>query len=590
MSRTAPAPVLELSDLTVAYPAAPAPAVDGAALTARPGRTVALVGESGSGKSSLAAAAAGLSVPGARVRAAVHTVGGVDMRGAGQRAWRAVHGSVLGFVPQDAGTGLNPVRSVAGQLAHTLRTRGARRREAAERAAEALAGVGLEPRLHGRRRPHELSGGQRQRILLALALAGEPRLVIADEPTSALDVTVQRQVLDLLAERTARAGAALVLITHDLGVAADRADDVLVMSGGRIVEAGTAAQVLESPREPYTRRLLAAAPGLDAPRLIAAPRGGPAQPQEPPVLRAAGLVRDFAHGGGSVRAVDGVSLELPRGRTLGIVGESGSGKSTTARLLVGLEPADAGEIELLGAPVTGRRAEAVRLARRVRFVHQDPSASLDPRRSAGDSIAEPLAGFGIGTRAERPARVRALLERVALPADAARRRPGELSGGQRQRVAIARALAVDPEVVVLDEPVSALDVSVQAQILELLAGLQRELGLSYVFISHDLAVVRQIAHDVLVMAQGRVVDAGPTEEVFAAPTAPTTRALLAAVPGRAQRPPSAGPATAAGAAPPGAPASGPPAAGRSHLVPSHPDRSPDPSQPPSRTAAQIGAR
>lgn len=541
MSTTAP--VLSLTDLTVSYPGASKPAVDRVNVAVEPGRTLAIVGESGSGKSTTAAAAAGLSDPSAAVHVGTHTIAGIDMSAASPKAWRSVHGTRIGFVPQDAGTGLNPVRTISAQISHTLRTRGVPRRQAADRTAVALTEVGLDPALHGPRYPHELSGGQRQRALIALALAGEPAIVIADEPTSALDVTVQAQVLDLLAARVADAGAALVLITHDLGVAADRADDILVMQGGRIVESGPASQVLRDPQQAYTAKLLAAAPGLSDEVLIDARSAGEtatvtatadrasARENDRAVLRADGITRTFGSGARAVRAAQDVSLELRPGRTVGIVGESGSGKSTTARILVGLEPADSGSVEVLGEPLTGKRGEAARLARTVRFVHQDPSASLDPKFTVAQSLAEPLAGFGIGSRADRGARIAELLQRVALDPELAGRRPRELSGGQRQRVAIARALAVDPQVVVLDEPVSALDVSVQQQILALLVDLQRELGLSYVFISHDLAVVRQIAHDVLVMADGRVVETGPTAEVFAHPTNAVTRGLIAAVPG-----------------------------------------------------------
>lgn len=524
---------IDITGLFVTYPGTDEPAVADASVVAFPGQTVAIVGESGSGKSTTAAAIAGLLDTTTHVETLTHSVGGRDVRGASAKAWRALRGSTIGFVPQDAGTGLNPVRTIAAQITGALRAHGVSRRDAAARIAQALADVGLDPQLHGSRHPHQLSGGQRQRALIALALAGNPAVVIADEPTSALHVTVQKQVLDLLEARVAESGAALILITHDLGVAKDRADEVIVMQHGRVVESGPTAQVLRHPAHAYTQKLLSAAPGLGTDTLIGAGEQSASSPTaaESIALETRGLVREFRSRSGHVRAVNEVSLRVPTGQTLGIVGESGSGKSITARMLVSLEAADAGTASVLGHELTWRRGEDVMLAKQVRFVHQDPSASLDPAFTVFDSIAEPLIGFKIGTRAQRAQRVHELLELVALDPSLAHRRPRELSGGQRQRVAIARALAVDPQVVVLDEPVSALDVSVQSQILELLVRLQRELALTYVFISHDLAVIRQIAHHVVVLDRGAVVEAGPTAQVFAHPTSLVTSALIAAVPG-----------------------------------------------------------
>jgi peptide/nickel transport system ATP-binding protein len=334
-------------------------------------------------------------------------------------------------------------------------------------------------------------------------------------------------VLDLLEDLVVARGAALLLITHDLGIAQDRADRILVMESGRVVEAGNAEDVLTRPQHPYTQKLLAAAPGLTDARVERPRVDGTAEP----AVRVTGLTRTFGTGAHAVAAVEDVDVILQPGRTLGIVGESGSGKSTTARLLLGLEPADAGEGTVLGEDLATLPRRVRALSRRARFVHQDATAALDPRCTVAQSIAEPLRGFRLGSKAARAARVEELLRLVALPADVAHRRPRELSGGQRQRVTIARALANDPELLVLDEPVSALDVSVQAQILALLSDLQERLGLAYLFISHDLAVVRMIADDVLVMAAGRVVEAGPASDVFDDPQTELTRALIAAVPG-----------------------------------------------------------
>ncbi|GAA1997258.1 ABC transporter ATP-binding protein [Brevibacterium samyangense] len=546
--------VLDLTGLTVTYAprrrahrAGPVtPAVSGVDLRVRPGEVLALVGESGSGKSTTAAVAAGLLDASARVEARTHTLFGTDVRGASEKAWRRFFGTRIGYVPQDTGSGLNPVRRIGAQIAESLRVHGVSAAEARTRMLAALAEVGLDD-VHAERYPHELSGGQRQRVLIALALAGRPGLVVADEPTSALDVTVQKQVLDLLEDRVRSTGTALVLITHDLGIARDRADALMVMERGTVVESGPARQVLDAPQHPYTQKLLAAAPGLGsrggATSDAATPEAETSAPA-PAVITATGLTRTFVSGGRAHRAVDGVDVEVRRGTTLGIVGESGSGKSTTARMLLGLEQVDAGSLTVLGHTLARDAAEPLTaaqrrdLTRRARLVHQDPTASLDPRYPVGRSIAEPLRGFGIGTRSARAERVRELLDLVALPAAVVDRRPRELSGGQRQRVAIARALAVDPELLVLDEPVSALDVSVQAQILDLLTELQAELGLTYVFISHDLAVVEGIADDVLVMAHGKVVESGPVREVFTRPRTDLTRALLDAVPGLTHDPAS----------------------------------------------------
>ncbi|MET9592084.1 ABC transporter ATP-binding protein [Streptomyces sp. NPDC006516] len=537
-----PAPaLLSVRDLRVAYRTrgGVVNAVRGVDLDIAPGEILALVGESGSGKSTTAHALIGLLPQGGRIDAGRIRFGGHHLSAGSESEFRALRGARIGLVPQDPAVSLNPVQRIGTQVAEVLRIHHrASRRDANEAALELLARAGLPgPRALAARRPHELSGGMRQRVLIAVAMAGEPELIIADEPTSALDVTVQQAILDHLQALARDAGTALLLVTHDLGIAADRADRIAVMSQGRIVESAPTAQLLSRPGDPYTRRLLGDTPRLDAVPVGLAPPPPPV-PGRRPLLEAEHLTKDFplprsAHGPRTIRAVDDLNFTLHRGETVALVGESGSGKSTTARLLLRLTSPTAGRIHIHGEDVTearGRRLRALR--RRAQLVYQNPYASLDPRLTVHDVVAEPLRSFRVGDRADRSAQVRALLQQVALPGSVLARRPAELSGGQRQRVAIARALALAPELVVCDEPVSALDVSVQAQILELLAELQRETGVAYLFVTHDLAVVRQIAHRVLVMEAGRLVEAAPADELFGAPGHAYTRRLLAAVPGR----------------------------------------------------------
>ncbi|MBF6254318.1 ABC transporter ATP-binding protein [Nocardia farcinica] len=503
-------------------------ALAGASLTVAPGEVVALVGESGSGKSTLAHAVIGLLPRAARIGGGHIEFAGLRVDTADERTLRRLRGARIGFVPQDPGLSLNPVRRVGDQIAEALRVHGlADPRTARARVLDLLDEVGLERSQRWERRyPHELSGGQRQRVLIAIALACGPELIIADEPTSALDATVARRVLDRLAERIGARGTAVLLITHDLAMAAERADRLVVLADGEIVESGRPADLLTAPRHPYTARLLAASPSL---------RPAPPRPARPatgaPLLVLREVHKRYRTPAGTVTAVDGVGFELRRGETLALVGESGSGKSTTARIALRLTGADRGSVTFDGHDITAVRGARLRaLRRRFQVVYQNPYGSLDPRQSLATIIAEPLRAFGIGDRAARRARVRELLGQVALPEHYAVRRPAELSGGQRQRVAIARALALHPDLLVLDEPVSALDASVQAQILDLLERLQSELDVSYLFISHDLAVVRRISDHVAVMRHGKVVESGPTAAIFDAPRHEYTAELLAAIP------------------------------------------------------------
>ena len=513
--------LLRIEGLDVAY--GTNTVVHGVDLTVGRGQRVAVVGASGSGKSTTAAAAIGLLPGRGRITAGRVLFDGEDVtaavQGRDERRAARLRGRQIGLVPQDPMSNLNPSARVGRQVAETLVIHGMARGAAARtRAVELLEEAGIpDAGRRAKQYPHEFSGGMRQRVLIAMALAAEPELLIADEPTSALDVTVQRQILDHLERLTAARGASLLLITHDLALAADRCDEVVVMSAGRIVETGAAQGVLRSPAHEYTQRLVAAVPGRTEPRT--APEGAAE------VLRVENLVKDYRVRGRRerLRAVSDVSFSVRAGTTTAVVGESGSGKSTTARMVLGLEEPTSGTVTLDG----GRRD--------MQPVFQDPYGSLDPTMTVERLIDEPLRVFSVGDARARRERVGELLDQVALGRDLAQRRPAELSGGQRQRVAIARALALNPKLVVCDEAVSALDVLVQKQVLELLGRLQADLGVSYLFITHDLAVARSIAHDVLVMRRGEVVEAGRIEDVFDHPQHEYTRELLTAIPGATPR-------------------------------------------------------
>ena len=621
-------PLLKITDLEVTFTTSTGvvPAVRGANLTIYPGQTVAIVGESGSGKSTTAAAVIGLLPGTGKVTGGSIEFDGKELTKMSSKEWIELRGSGIGLVPQDPMSNLNPVLRVGTQVKEALLANNiVPKSEAGERVTELLEQAGLpDGERRAKQYPHEFSGGMRQRVLIAIGLASRPKLLIADEPTSALDVTVQRRILDHLETLTKEMGTAVLFITHDLGLAAERAEQLVVMHRGRIVESGPALEILQHPQHPYTKRLVSAAPSLASARIESAHARGITHTEEEftgsaknasseEMIRVEHLTKEFhirgAKGEASkLLAVDDVSFTLRRGKTLAVVGESGSGKSTAANMILHLLEPTSGKIFFDGEDTSEySEAQLFALRRRLQAVFQNPYGSLDPMYSIYRIIEEPLKIHGYGTleyaraeikraeatgrepepwavaaleghsesdkklreervkayaqqeveRAEaagrepepwavaalegrsefnpkklREERVAELLDLVALPRSAMRRYPNELSGGQRQRVAVARALALNPEVIVLDEAVSALDVLVQNQILHLLNDLQAELGLSYLFITHDLAVVRQIADDVVVMEKGRLVEANTTDALFDHPVQDYTRELIEAVPGR----------------------------------------------------------
>jgi peptide/nickel transport system ATP-binding protein len=530
-------PVLSISRLRVALRslADRAFAVEDVSLAVAPGETLCVVGESGSGKSMLALAVMGLLPDGITATGEIR-LAGRELLGLPEAALCDIRGREVAMVFQEPMTSLNPVMRVADQVAESFRAHG--RFEPGERRRRALAlldEVGLpNPPEIGDAYPHEISGGQRQRVMIAMALALEPKLLVADEPTTALDVTTQAQILGLIADLRRRHGMAVLFITHDFGVVAEIADRVAVMREGRLVEEGAVAAVLARPAHAYTRRLLAAVPSLTPPHDRAGDGARDPGPG-PPSLEVSGLAKRYGGGligrGRAVQAAEGVSFAIRRGETLGLVGESGSGKSTVGRCVMRLVEPDRGSIRIGGVAFDDLSGAALRRQRRrIQMVFQDPYASLNPRRPVGRIVAEGPIVQGAAER-DALARARELLALVGLPARAAERYPHEFSGGQRQRIGIARALALDPEVLVADEPVSALDVSVQAQILALLRDLQERLGLAILFITHDLRVAAQVCDRIAVMQRGRIVEADETARLFAAPHQPYTRQLLAAVPG-----------------------------------------------------------
>jgi peptide/nickel transport system ATP-binding protein len=521
------APLLSIEGLDLSI--AGLPILKGVSLSVAPGEVVGRVGESGSGKSMTALTVMRLLPRGARFSGRV-AFAGQDLAAASEREMCALRGSAIGMVFQEPMTALNPLRSIGDQVAESFSLhQGSSRAEAYERAAQVLERVGLPAsRVPATRYPHELSGGQRQRVVIAMAVALSPRLVIADEPTTALDVTTQAQILALLRELVAEQGSGLLLITHDLAVVRAMADRITVMRRGEVVEEGAAQGFFSRMSHPYTRALAEASSHIPV-------RAAPPPADGPPLLEIEDAVRDYPLARTNPfakarfhRAVDGVTLAVRRGESLGIVGESGCGKSTLSRAVLALEPLEGGVIRLGGQDIAGLTGPGIAaFRRRIQMVFQDPSGSFDPRHKAGRVIAEPL---HLMRDALSPAEMReridgALVEVGLQPADAGRY-PHEFSGGQRQRLAIARALITRPDVIVLDEPVSALDVSIRAQVLDLLADLQTRLGLTYLFISHDLGVVRAITDRVAVMRQGRIVEEGPTARVLDAPGHAYTQALV----------------------------------------------------------------
>ncbi|MEL0627263.1 ABC transporter ATP-binding protein [Salinibacterium amurskyense] len=558
-------PLLKIRNLEVGFETQRGlvPAVRGVDLTLYQGQSLAIVGESGSGKSTTAQAVIGL-LPGAgKVSGGSIEFEGHDLTKFSDSQFAEVRGSQIGYVPQDPMSNLNPVWSIGFQVEEAIKANGiAQGKEARQRTIEVLQEAGLSDASERLKQfPHQFSGGMRQRVLIGIGLSARPKLLIADEPTSALDVTVQRQILDHLQTLTRDYGTSVLFITHDLGLAAERAEQLVVMYKGKVVESGPSRAILENPQHPYTQRLVAAAPSLASRRIQSIKSSKPSDDSVrifgEGSLDDALIARAESRGAGAnedlikvsnitkvyeirkqgfrkdkLLAVNDISFGVKKGTTTALVGESGSGKSTVAKLILQLESLTSGTIEFDGKNLAGIKGqELLEFRRRVQPVFQDPYGSLDPQYSVGNTIAEPLLAHKLGTAKERYNRVSELLDQVSLPQAARHRYPGELSGGQRQRVAIARALALKPEVLVLDEAVSALDVLVQGQVLNLLTELQTELDLTYLFITHDLAVVRLVADNVCVMQGGQIVEAASTDEVFENSTNPYTRELLEAIPG-----------------------------------------------------------
>ncbi|MGX5770568.1 dipeptide ABC transporter ATP-binding protein [Microbacterium trichothecenolyticum] len=522
--------LLRVEGLSVSYGSTPV--IFDAGFSLARGESLALIGESGSGKSTIARSVLRLLPDGARARGSVEFLG-TETLSLPERRFRPLRGRQIGFVPQDPANALNPVRRIGAQAheaAALVEPRDAKARRLLILDTFEKVGLSDPQRVHDSY-PHQLSGGMLQRVLIGLALIPAPALIVADEPTSALDVTIQKRILDLLTQLQTERGIGLLLITHDLAIAGERTDRIVVLKDGRVQDAGATGDVFAQPGSDYTVRLQADAPALN-PERCAALRADRLPPDGAPLrIEVSGLTKTFSADRGAVKALDDVSFSVPAGTTHALVGESGSGKTTALRALLGLEQPDAGTVFVDGESVVGRSADAVRgIRRHLQLVYQNPFTSLDPSWRVGAIVREPLERYRVGARRERAARVAETLAAVGLTPAHARRRPAELSGGQRQRVAIARALILEPDVIVLDEPTSALDVSVQADIVEVLLRLQAERGLTYLFVSHDLALVRQVADSVSVLQHGRVVESGPVESVFSDPQDDYTMSLLSAIP------------------------------------------------------------
>jgi peptide/nickel transport system ATP-binding protein len=531
--------MLVVDDLAIALPTTDRLIVDGVSFTLARGRTLGLVGESGSGKSMTALALMGLVPEPLRIARGSVTLSGAEVTGLSERALRDIRGARIAIIFQDPSSALNPVFTVGDQIAEAWRIhRGGSRGAARSRAVAALDEVGIpDPALRANAYPHQLSGGMRQRAMIAMALINEPEILIADEPTTALDVTVQAQILQLIKALQARRDMAMLFISHNLAVISEVADEVMVMRSGKIVERGSTETLFASPREPYTKALIAA---VELRRNAQSP-----QPLGATILEAADLTKRFAirepglfgRRRGEVQALTGVSLALRKGETLAVVGESGSGKSTLAKTVLGLHPSDGGTLTLGGRTMEAHAAaRPAEIRRRLQMVFQDPYASLNPRLTAGDTIAEPLVIHRIGTAAERRAKSAEAARAVGIDPASLDKYPHEFSGGERQRIAIARAVVAEPELIIADEPMSSLDVTIQAQVIDLLQTLKQRLALTYLLISHDLAVVAHMADRVAVMYGGRIVELADSESVFANPQHPYTKVLIDSAPriGRAR--------------------------------------------------------
>lgn len=549
MPTVSASPLVDVQNVSVTYQIGRkrAQALREVSLAVAAREVIAIVGESGSGKSTLANAVAAMLPENSTVTEGSLRFDSINMGSLRDSQIRKIRGKRIGIIPQDPMSSLNPTKKIGVQVQEPLLLHAVTsKKESKARVLALLRDAGLEdPEAIINSYPHELSGGMKQRVLIAIAFAAEPELIIADEPTSALDMTVAKRVMDHLQKLVQETQTALIIITHDLALAVHRADRIVVMKSGEVVEVGLASEVLRSPQHEYTRELVASAPHLFQ-------TGGPGGQSavesrrtndrpftdvsefdvsnEKAVLRVSNLVKDFHHGSRNAFkhvAVNDVSFAIPRGKTFAIVGESGSGKSTTARMILRLEDATSGSVEFMGQDITSLRGEELRqLRRKMQVIYQSPFASLNPKMRLGDIIEEPLRAFKMGTKDERRIKVFELMDAVGLPRSYMKRRPVELSGGQRQRVAIARALALSPELVVCDEPVSALDVLVQTQVLQLLQQLQADFGVAYLFISHDLGIVNHFADYVGIMNRGEMVESGSTKEVFARPQKEYTKILL----------------------------------------------------------------